>query len=91
MNLRTIGSLSLILAWILLIIGVVAAISVWMAMNGLSSAIAAIPGSIGLVAAIPWLLFGIGNFLQFFILGKVLHLLVGVEETTLSINRKTSN
>lgn len=87
-NLRRIGTLSQILAWVLLVIGVVAAIGLWMTLNGLSQTITAIPGSIALVGAVPSLLFGIGNFLQFFVLGKVLHLLVDVEGTTQQISQE---
>ena len=87
-TLRRIGTLSLVLAWVLLAIGIIAAIAMWITLGGIAKSIAAIPGSISLVGAVPSLLFGIGNFLQFFVLGKVLHLLVDVDERTQGITRQ---
>jgi hypothetical protein len=39
-------------------------------------------------AAIPALLFGILSFIQFYIIGKVLHLLVDLDATTLDVHQK---
>jgi hypothetical protein len=39
-------------------------------------------------AAIPALLFGILSFIQFYIIGKVLHLLVDLDATTLDVQAK---
>jgi hypothetical protein len=86
-TLRTIGTLSQVLAWVLLVIGIVAAIALWSTLNGIAGSIAAIPGSIALVGAVPSLLFGIGNFLQFFVLGKVLQLLVDVDNSTQTMSQ----
>lgn len=87
-TLRKIGTLSQILAWVLLVIGIIAAIALWSTLGGIAKSIAVIPGSIALVGAVPSLLFGIGNFLQFFVLGKVLHLLVDLGGTTQEISQE---
>jgi len=86
-NLRTIGTLSIVLAWVLLVIGVIGAIGVFITLNNIASSIAAIPGSIAIAGVVPTLLFGIGNFLQFFVLGKVLHLLVDLGGTARQISQ----
>lgn len=82
--LQTLGTLSLVLAYILLILGIVAAFGAWAAVRGLGNSID-LPGWVSVIGIVPPLLWGILGFLQFFIVGKVLQLLVGMDETTLNI------
>lgn len=86
-SLRTIGTLSIILAWISLILGVIGALAVWFGVGGWLNAIAVLPGWIPLVGAVPALLWGIGGFLWLYATGKVLHLLVDVDERTMGISQ----
>lgn len=90
--LHTLGTLSLILAWVLLILGIVGAIGSSMFLGGFVDSINSLlggaftlPRSLSLAGVIPALLWGIAGFLQFFVIGKVLQLLVDMDETTLGI------
>lgn len=84
-NLHRIGTLSLILAWVVLVLGILAAIGVWLGLNQVSSSLRTnfeMPNGLGpapLLAALPGLLAAVLVFLQFYIIGKVLHLLVDLE------------
>jgi hypothetical protein len=84
-NLHRIGTLSLILAWVVLVVGILAAIGVWLGLNQVSSSLRTnfeMPNGLGpapLLAALPGLLAAVLVFLQFYIIGKVLHLLVDLE------------
>lgn len=86
-NLHTLGTLALILAWVLLAIGIVGAIGGWISLGGLARTLN-LPGTLALSVVVPSLLFGLSSFLQFFILGKVLQLLVGMDDTTMTISQE---
>lgn len=91
-GLRFIGTLSLVLAVVLLIIAVIAAIGVFAALGGLRSTLAeyniTLPGVLSWGAAIPALVWGLASFLVFYSLGKTLHLLVDLDNTTRSMAAK---
>ncbi len=87
-GLRGFGTLALIIAWILLILGILAAIGSWLGINSLAAALDQPNAGWGFFAAIPALLFGILSFIQFYIIGKVLHLLVDLDATTLDVHQK---
>ncbi|MEA3334607.1 MAG: hypothetical protein U9R25_01765 [Chloroflexota bacterium] len=89
-TLRSIGTLALVAAWIILILGVIGAFATWFGLGGLARDLE-LPGSVGFAAAIPVLLGGIFGFLQFYILGKVLHLLVDGDDTQQEILAATKN
>jgi hypothetical protein len=87
--LRTLGTLSIILAWILLILGIAAAIfGSW----GISQLLRAIDlpqpfaGMGSLLGILPPLFWGIAGFLQFFVIGKVLQLLVGLDDAAIGMS-----
>ena len=93
-NLRRIGTLSLILAWIVLVLGILSAIGVSLGLNQLGNLLRTnfdyqgfFPSPI--LAALPGLLFAVPIFLQFYIIGKVLHLMVGLDERTLVAEQNT--
>ncbi len=103
--LRTLGTLSIILAWVLLILGVAVGVVAWFGisqiMTTLMNAID-LPeglqalGTVGpLAGLVPALLWGIGGFVQFFVIGKVLHLLVDVDDRSTNmaqeLKRQASN
>ncbi len=79
--LRTLGWLFIVLAVILLILGIGGAIFGWSIVNNFISAGVGLPGSLTLVGALPPLLIGVWGFLQFFVIGKVLHLLVDLDDS----------
>lgn len=79
--LRTIGWLSIALAVILLILGIGGAIFGWSIVNNFVSAGVGLPSSLLLVGALPPLLAGIWGFVWFFVVGKVLHLLVDLDDS----------
>ena len=83
--LHTIGTISVILAWVLLVLGVIAAISAWLGLRGLLNTLEVSAGIVPLTAALPPLLLGIIGFLQFYVLGKVLHLLVDLDDRTVGM------
>lgn len=86
--LRTIGTLALILAWVILILGVLAAIGSWIGLNNLLDAMNLQAGGVAFGGAIWILIVAILGFLQWYVLGKVLHLLVDVDDTTLGISQQ---
>lgn len=89
--LRTLGTLSIILAWILLILGIAAAIFGWWGIGQLLRAIdlpQPLAGLGPLMGVLPPLLWGIAGFLQFFVVGKVLQLLVGLDDTTIGMSNE---
>jgi hypothetical protein len=81
-TLYTIGTISVILAWVLLVLGVIAAIGAWIGLRGLLGSLDVNAGIVPISAALPPLLVGIIGFIQFYVLGKVLHLLVELDDTT---------
>jgi hypothetical protein len=87
-GLRGFGTLALIIAWILLILGILAGIGAWLGINSLTTALDVPNAGWSIFAAIPALLFGILSFIQFYIIGKVLHLLVDLDATTLDVHQK---
>lgn len=85
-NLHRIGTLSLILAWIVLILGILWTIGIWF---GLSQAGRYLQdtfdqgiGPVPVLAALPSFFLVLLAFLQLYVIGKVLHLLVDLEERT---------
>ena len=86
--LRTIGTLSLILAWVILILGVLAALGLWLGVSNLLTALIFQAGGIAIGGAIGVLIVAILGFLQWYVLGKVLHLLVGLDDAILDIERR---
>lgn len=87
-GLRTFGTLALIIAWLLLILGILAAIGAWLGISSLTRALEVQGGGWSIMAALPPLLFGLLGFIQFYIIGKVLRLLVDLDETTLDMHEK---
>jgi hypothetical protein len=87
-GLRGFGTLALIIAWILLILGILAGIGAWLGINSLTTALDVPNAGWSIFAAVPALLFGILSFIQFYIIGKVLHLLVDLDATTLEVHQK---
>ena len=87
-GLRGFGTLALIIAWILLILGILAGIGAWLGINSLTTALDVPNAGWSIFAAIPALLFGFLSFVQFYIIGKVLHLLVDLDVTTLEVHQK---
>lgn len=84
-GLRGFGTLALVIAWILLILGILAGIGSWLGINALTDA------GWSIFTAIPGLLFGFLGFIQFYIIGKVLHLLVDLDNTTLNVQEKVQS
>ena len=87
-GLRGFGTLALIIAWILLILGILAGIGSWLGINSLTTALDVPNAGWSIFALVPGLLFGIVSFIQFYIIGKVLHLLVDLDATTLDVQDK---
>lgn len=88
-GLRAFGTLALIIAWLLLILGILAAVGTWLGISSLTRALEVQGGSgWSIAAALPSLLFGLFGFVQFYIIGKVLRLLVDLDETTLDVHEK---
>jgi hypothetical protein len=87
-GLRGFGTLALIIAWILLILGILAGIGAWLGINSLTTALDVPNAGWSIFAAIPGLLFGLVGFIQLYIIGKVLHLLVDLDATTLDVQAK---
>ncbi|RME49241.1 MAG: hypothetical protein D6791_01205 [Chloroflexi bacterium] len=78
-DLRLIGGLLRILAWIVLVLGVIAAIGGAVALGGLLNA-GFLP-RLGIFLAI-LIATGIVNFFQLYILGTILHIAIDVESNT---------
>jgi hypothetical protein len=87
-GLRAFGTLALVIAWLLLILGVLAAIGTWLGINSLATQLTGKSAGWSFMAAIPGLLFAILAFIQFYIIGKVLHLLVDLDSTALDVQQK---
>lgn len=87
-GLRTFGTLALIIAWLLLILGILAAIGTWLGISSLTKALDVQGGGWSIAAALPPLFFSLLGFIQFYIIGKVLRLLVDLDETTLDMHDK---
>jgi hypothetical protein len=87
-GLRGFGTLALVIAWILLILGILAAIGTWLGIGSLATALTGERAGWSIFAAIPGLLFGVMGFIQFYIIGKVLHLLVDLDNTALDVQQK---
>ena len=85
-NLHRIGTLSLVLAWIVLILGLLWTVAVWLGLSQfgkfLQTNFDQSVGPIPLIATLPTLFFVLLGFLQFYVIGKVLHLLVELDERT---------
>lgn len=84
--LRALGSLSVAIAWILLILGVLAAVGGWMGMTAFRRAVD-VPAAFTLVGIVPPLIFAVSSFLWFYIVGKVLKLLVDMDDTTMDLSK----
>jgi hypothetical protein len=80
------GSLR-VLFTLALILGIAGALAAWFGLGGLLDDIAVGIRWIAWFGVVPTLLWGILGFLQFFVIGKVLHLLVDLDETTLTTNQ----
>jgi len=90
-GLRGFGTLALIIAWILLILGILAGIGSWLGINALTAALDMSNVGWSIFTAVPGLLFGFLGFIQFYIIGKVLHLLVDLDDTTLNVQEKVQS
>jgi hypothetical protein len=66
---------------ILLILGIGGALFGWSIVNNFVQAGVGLPGSLTLAGALPPLLIGLWGFFQFFVIGKVLHLLVDLDDS----------
>lgn len=89
-GLRTIGTLSLIIAWITLILGVLLGIATWLGLNSVQNALSGFDinvnlGPLPIFGILPGLLWGILGFLLYYAIGKTLHLLVDVDERTMQM------
>ncbi|MER2598141.1 MAG: hypothetical protein ABTQ73_01305 [Caldilineales bacterium] len=87
-GLRVLGTLALVLAWIILILGLLAAFGSWRAAQSVGDRLDLSTMTWAWLAVIPGLLLAIFGFIEFYIIGKVLHLLVGVDSTTLNVQQK---
>lgn len=87
-GLRIFGTLALIIAWILLILGILAAVGAWLGLNSLAQQLTGQQAGWTIFTAVPGLLFGIMGFIQFYIIGKGLHLLVDLDATALDVQQK---
>jgi hypothetical protein len=93
-NLRRIGTLSLILAWIVLALGILSTIGVWLGLSQLGNSLRTNFDYQGFfpspfLAALPSLLIAVLIFLQFYVIGKVLQLMVDLDERTLVSQQDT--
>lgn len=89
-GLRTIGTLALILAWVVLILGIILGIASWLGLSAVQNALSSFDlnvnlGPLPILGVIPGLLWGILGFLVYYAIGKVLHLLVDVDERTMQL------
>lgn len=86
------GTFALIIAWLVLILGIAGAVSVWLGVQSLTRSLEIDRGVLpSLLTALPLLLFGILGFIQFYIIGKVLRLLVDIDENTLNLQQQTQS
>ena len=89
-GLRTIGTLALILAWIVLILGIIMGIASWLGLSAIQNTLNGFDlnvnlGPLPILGVIPGLLWGILGFLVYYAIGKTLHLLVDVDERTMQL------
>ena len=89
-SLRTIGTLSLIIAWITLILGILFGIATWLGLSSVQNALNGFDinvslGPLPIFGILPGLLWGILGFLVYYAIGKSLHLLVDVDERTMQM------
>lgn len=89
-GLRTIGTLALILAWVVLILGIILGIASWLGLSAVQSTLNSFDlnvnlGPLPILGVIPGVLWGILGFLVYYAIGKVLHLLVDVDERTMQL------
>jgi hypothetical protein len=89
-GLRTIGTLALILAWIVLILGIIMGIASWLGLSAIQNTLSGFDlnvnlGPLPILGIIPGLLWGILGFLVYYAIGKTLHLLVDVDERTMQL------
>jgi len=87
-GLRSFGTLALVIAWILLILGILAAIGTWLGISSLATQLTGQRAGWVIFSALPGLFFAILAFIQFYIIGKVLHLLVDLDDTALDVQQK---
>ena len=90
-GLRTIGTLALILAWVVLILGIVVGVATWLGLNAVQSMLNGFDlsvrlGPLPILGVLPGLLWGILGFLVYYAIGKTLHLLVDVDERTIQLS-----
>lgn len=96
--LRTLGTLSIIWAVILLLLGIASGALGWWGLGQLLPAIdlpREVSSAANAVAFLVPLIWGLVGFLQFFVIGKVLHLLVGLDDAAVrmsaELERQSSN
>lgn len=87
-GLRAIGTLALILGWLTLILGVLGAIGGWIGIRSVLTQLGATGSGWSIMAILPGLLIALLGFFQLYIVGKVLHLLVDLDSTTLDVQKK---
>lgn len=87
-RLRTIGTLALVLAWVLLVLGIGLGIVSWLGLSSAQSLIDSTDlgvnlGLLPIFGAVPGVLGGLLGFLVYYSIGKVLKLLVDLDERTM--------
>ncbi len=87
-GLRGFGTLALVIAWLVLIVGILAAIGTWLGIDAVATQLTGQSVGWTFFLAVPGLLFAILGFILFFITGKVLHLLVDLDATALDVQQK---
>lgn len=91
-SLRTIGTLALILAWVILILGILAGVASWIGLRSVQNLLNGFDlnvslGPLPILGVLPGLLWGILGFLVYYAIGKTLHLLVDVDERTIQLRQ----
>ena len=89
-SLRVFGTLAVIIAWVILIVGLLAAFGSWRAAQSVAAALEVSNTQMTWLAALPGILVAILGFIEFYAIGKVLHLLVDVDGATQDVQRKLS-
>lgn len=87
-GLRAIGTLALIVAWLTLILGILGVIGGWLGIRSILTQLGATGSGWSIMAILPGLLVALLGFFQLYIVGKVLHLLVDLDSTTLDVQKK---
>lgn len=90
-GLRVLGTLALILAWVILILSLLAAFGSWRAAQSVGARFDVSTMGWAWLAIVPGVLLAILGFIGFYVIGKVLHLLVGVDNTTLNMQQKLAS